>query len=145
MSAPNAKQLENAHAVLRHLNALDWDALGELMSSEFEHQYFPTSMPPPQGKDTRGKAEFIDLLKVNWLQAFEKITFDAPLDVIHGLNSVVFHVKSNGLTKSGKRYNNEYMFTFHFDGEKIIKMNEFVDSKYSVEFFTALQAGSSSS
>jgi len=44
------------------------------------------------------------------------------------------------LSKSGKKYNNEYMFTFHFDGDKIIKLNEFMDSKYSSAFFTALRA-----
>jgi hypothetical protein len=30
--------------------------------------------------------------------------------------------------------------TFHFDGEKIIKLNEFVDSKYSSAYFGALRA-----
>jgi hypothetical protein len=32
------------------------------------------------------------------------------------------------------------MITFHFDGEKIIKMNEFLDSKDTSEFFAALSA-----
>jgi len=31
---------------------------------------------------------------------------------------------------SGKPYNNEYMFTFRFDGEKIASIKEFMDSKY---------------
>ncbi|KAJ7122327.1 hypothetical protein C8R44DRAFT_785993, partial [Mycena epipterygia] len=117
MSALNAKQLENAYAFLTHLNALAWDPLAELVSPEFNHQYFPASMIPPEGKDTRGREEFIDLLKYNWLTIFEKgPTFQTPLDVIHGSNAVIFHVKTDGRIKSGKTYNSEYMFTFHFDG-----------------------------
>jgi hypothetical protein len=30
------------------------------------------------------------------------------------------------------------MLTFNFDGEKIVKMNEFVDSKYILPFLVAL-------
>ncbi|KAJ6555218.1 hypothetical protein DFH09DRAFT_1493442 [Mycena vulgaris] len=147
MSSPNAKQLENAYAFLTHLNALDWAPLGELLSPNFRHQYFPASIVPPDGKETRGKEEFIGVLKYNFLTVFEKVTgltirrqFQLPLDVIHGSDAVVFHLKSDGMSKSGKKYNNEYMITFHFDGDKIIKANEFVDSKYSSAFFTALRA-----
>ncbi|KAJ7143795.1 hypothetical protein C8R44DRAFT_140187 [Mycena epipterygia] len=143
MSGPNTKQLENAHAFLKYLNALDWARLAELMSPDFKHEYFPASTIPPDGKDTRTREEFIGVLKYNLLTVFEKLTFQTPLDVIHGTNAVVFHLKSDGVSKSGKRYNNEYMITFHFDGDKIIKFNEFVDSEYSSTFFTALRAESS--
>ncbi|KAJ7111128.1 hypothetical protein C8R43DRAFT_1139145 [Mycena crocata] len=146
MTAPNPKQLENALAFLTSLNALDWATLGDLMSPEFKHQYFPASIIPPDGKETRGKDEFLAVLKYNFLTVFEKVTFLAPpLDVIHGTDAVVFHLTSDGISKSGKQYNNEYMITFHFNGEKIIKLKEFVDSKYSSAFFTALRAESSSS
>ncbi|KAJ7080651.1 hypothetical protein B0H15DRAFT_483955 [Mycena belliarum] len=138
MSVPDAKQLENAHALFRFLNALDWESLGELLSPECMHQYFPASINPPDGKEMRGKQDFIDVLKHNFEGIFEKVTFQPPLDVIHGFNKVVFHLRSDGISKSGKKYNNEYMITFHFDGEKIIKVNEFMDSKYSSAFFTAL-------
>lgn len=109
MSALNANQLENAYAFLTHLNALAWDPLAQLMAPEFKHQYFPASMIPPGGKDTRGKEEFVDLLKYNWLTVFakgptvsistmshtfiyESVQFQTPLDVIHGVDAVVFHV-----------------------------------------------------
>ncbi|KAJ7171162.1 hypothetical protein C8R46DRAFT_1087850, partial [Mycena filopes] len=108
------------------------------MAPTFKYQYFPATLVPPEGRDTRGKDELIALLKHSWTQVLEKITFEEPLDVIHGSNKVAFHVKSDGFSKSWKKYNNEYMLTFHFDGEKMIKMNEFVDSKYSDAFFTAL-------
>ncbi|KAJ7143776.1 hypothetical protein C8R44DRAFT_864811 [Mycena epipterygia] len=142
MSGPNAKQLENAHAFFKHLNALDWSALGDLMSTDFKHQYLPASIISPDGKETRGKEEFLGILKYNLTTVFDKVTYPPPLDVIHGTDAVVFHLKSDGMTKSGKNYNNEYMITFHFDGDKMIKLNEFVDSKYSSAFFTALRAES---
>lgn len=47
----------------------------------------------------------------------------------------VLQVKSDGISKSGKKYNNEYMLTFHFAGEKIVSMKEFTDSKYSDSYF----------
>ncbi|KAJ7474771.1 hypothetical protein FB451DRAFT_1397646 [Mycena latifolia] len=143
MSRPNAKQLENASAVLTHLNALDWDSLGELFSPEFKHQYFPASIIPPDGKEVRGKEDWLSFVKYNLSVVFEKVTFHKPLNVIHGADTVVFHLKSDGMSKSGRKYNNEYMFTFHFDGEKIIKLDEFLDSKYSFIFFKALRKESS--
>ncbi|KAJ7708323.1 hypothetical protein B0H17DRAFT_1032204 [Mycena rosella] len=138
MSIPNAKQLENAHAFLTHLNALNWVPLAELLSPEFKHQYLPASIIPPDGKEMRGKKDFIEILKSNLVGLFDKVTYGPPLDVIHGTDKVVFHLKSDGKSKSGKDYNNEFMITFHFDGEQIIKLNEFVDSKYSSAFFRAL-------
>ncbi|KAJ7056559.1 hypothetical protein C8F01DRAFT_1154116 [Mycena amicta] len=132
----DAKQLANAHAFLKHVNALEWDAFSDLLAPTFTQQYFPATLTPPEGKDTRGKEEFIALMKHSWIHVFEKMTLGEPLDVIHGFNKVTFHLKSDGLSKAGKRYNNEYMFTFHFEGEKIVKLNEFVDSKYSAQFFT---------
>ncbi|KAF7351955.1 hypothetical protein MVEN_01157600 [Mycena venus] len=142
MADIHAKQLYNAHAFLKHLNALEWTPLADLMSPDFRHQYFPASISPPDGKEDRGKEEFIGVLKYNFEIVFEKVMLLPPTDVIHGSDAVVFHLKSDGMSKSGKKFNNEYMFTFHFEGEKIIKLNEFVDSKYSSAYFAALRAES---
>ncbi|KAK7052518.1 hypothetical protein R3P38DRAFT_2603938 [Favolaschia claudopus] len=143
MSDIHTKQLENAHAFIKHLNALDWDSLADLLAPNFKHQYLPSTIIPPDGKDDRGKEDFVNNLKVTLENVFDKVTYLPPIDVIHGSNAVVFHLKSDGASKSGRKYNNEYMVTFHFDGEKIIKLNEFVDSKYSKDFFGALRAESS--
>ncbi|KAJ7171146.1 hypothetical protein C8R46DRAFT_1190587 [Mycena filopes] len=140
MSDLDSKQLQNARAFLKHLDAKEWDSLSDLIAPTFKQQYFPATLTPPEGKDTRNREEYIALLKHSWTHVFEKITLGEPLDVIHGHNKVALHLRSDGMSKSGKKYNNEYMFTFHFDGEKIIKLNEFVDSKYSDTFFTALRA-----
>ncbi|KAF8205878.1 hypothetical protein K438DRAFT_1817526 [Mycena galopus ATCC 62051] len=142
MSDIHAKQLENAHAFIKHLNALDWVHLGELLSPDFRHQYFPATVAPLDGKDDRGKEDFIGVVKYNLETFFEKVTFLPPLDVIHDSDAVVFHLKSDGISNSGEKYNNEYMLTFKFYGEKIVKINEFVDSKYSSTYFAALRATS---
>ncbi|KAJ6629393.1 hypothetical protein B0H10DRAFT_1986960 [Mycena sp. CBHHK59/15] len=139
MSTLNSKQLENAYAFLTHLNALDFDALGELMAPHFTHQYFPGTINPPDGKERRGKEEFLGVLKYNLLSVFDKVTYAPPLDVIHGADAVVFHLKSDGMSKSGKKFNNEYMITFHFEGEKMTSLREFVDSKYSALYFASLK------
>ncbi|KAJ7111129.1 hypothetical protein C8R43DRAFT_159786 [Mycena crocata] len=143
MSTLDEKQLENAHAFMTHSTAPNWDAVAELLSPEFKHQYFPTSLP--ENKDIRGKEEFILFLKSNLFAMFKHITFHPPLDVIHGSNIVAFHLRSDGVTKSGEKCNNEFMITFHFEGEKITRMNEFVDSKYSSEFFCGCRGGFRSS
>ncbi|KAJ7098197.1 hypothetical protein C8R43DRAFT_1048819 [Mycena crocata] len=141
MSTLDAKQLENAHAFMAHLTAPNWDAMEALLSPEFKHQYFPPSFQHGgENKNVRGKEEYVELMKSSIFKTFERLTFTAPLDVVHGSNKVAVHIRSDGTTKSGKQYNNEYMFTFHFEGEKITRINEFVDSKYTAEFFTALAA-----
>ncbi|KAJ7855217.1 hypothetical protein B0H13DRAFT_2578093 [Mycena leptocephala] len=140
MSTAQTKQLENAHAFLSHLNTLNFDALADLLAPDFTHEYFPASLSLPGGKAKRGKEEMLELFRHAWLTVFEYITFLEPIDVIQGSDAVVFHVMSDGMSKSGKKYNNEYMLTFHFAGEKIVCMKEFADSKYSDSYFADLTA-----
>ena len=41
---------------------------------------------------------------------------------------------SDGKTRSGKPYNNEYIFTFRFNAEgKILSVKEFLDSHYVLD------------
>ncbi|KAJ7723679.1 hypothetical protein B0H16DRAFT_1598241 [Mycena metata] len=136
MSTLDAKQLENAHAFLKHLNAMDWVSLGDLLAPEFKHQCFPATVVVPDGRQTRSKEEYIEgILQGGLTNYFKTFRFSEPMDVIHGSNKVAFHVKSVGVFKSGDSYENEYMLTFHFDGEKVVRLNEFVDSKYTAGFF----------
>jgi hypothetical protein len=74
MSDTHAKQLENAHAFFKYLNALDWMPLADLMSSDFRHQYLPATIVPPDGKEDRGKEELIGVLKYNFEIVFQKVT-----------------------------------------------------------------------
>ncbi|KAJ6481145.1 hypothetical protein C8R45DRAFT_1004635 [Mycena sanguinolenta] len=62
------------------------------------------------------------------------------MEAIQGSDAVVFHVKSDGMSKSGKKYNNEYILIFRFAEEKIVHMKEFPDSKYSASYFADLSS-----
>ncbi|KAJ7457248.1 hypothetical protein B0H11DRAFT_2286990 [Mycena galericulata] len=139
MATANPNQLENAHAFLTYTNAHDFEAVAELLSPDFKHQYFPATISRSEGMADRGKEEFIERLK-HTVTVFDTMTFQPPMDVVHGVDAVVFHHKADGVTKSGLKYNIEYMVTFHFAGEKIVKMNQFVDSKYYSEFLADLVA-----
>jgi hypothetical protein len=74
MSTAQTTQLENAHAFLSHLNALNFDALADLLAPNFTHEYFPASLTLPGGKAKRGKEEMLELFKHAWLTVFEFIT-----------------------------------------------------------------------
>jgi hypothetical protein len=74
MSTIQAKQLEHAHAFLSHLNALNFEALADLLSPDFAFEYFPGSLPMPDGKAKRGKEETLELFKHAWLTVFDYIT-----------------------------------------------------------------------
>ncbi|KAF7370096.1 hypothetical protein MSAN_00639600 [Mycena sanguinolenta] len=136
-----AKQLANAHAFLSHLNTLDFDGVAELLAPNFTFEYgFAASLDLPGGKAKRGKQETLELYKHAWLTVFDYITLLPPIEVIQGSDAVVFHVKSDGMSKSGKKYNNEYMLTFRFAGEQIVYMKEFPDTKYSNSYFADLSS-----
>ncbi|KAJ6481089.1 hypothetical protein C8R45DRAFT_1100642 [Mycena sanguinolenta] len=135
------KQLANAHAFLSSLNALDFDAFADLLSPDFTFEYcFAASMDLPGGKAKRGKQETLDLFKNAWLTVFEYITLPPPMEVIQGSDAVMFHVKSDGMSKSGKKYDNEYVLTFRFAGETIVHVKEFPDTKYTASYFADLHS-----
>ncbi|KAK7024886.1 hypothetical protein R3P38DRAFT_3532851 [Favolaschia claudopus] len=142
MSTLAEKQLQNAQKFLDLLGnpPVDFDAWADLLSPDFVLEYHPATMPMPDGKATRNKAETVPFFKEAWNERFEYIKFASPIDTIQGKDAVVFHVKSYGMHKSGKKYDNEYMFTFKFSGEKIVRMKEFADSKYTTEYFASLHA-----
>ncbi|KAJ7354389.1 hypothetical protein DFH08DRAFT_1077114 [Mycena albidolilacea] len=141
MSDIHSKQLENAHAILKHLIERDWDAVSDLLSPDFKHEVLPAgTIPSTDGKEGRGKEEFLGLVRYIFM-VFENITLLPPIDVIQGKDAAVLHFKSDGTSKSGVKYNNEYITIVRFDGEKIVGLKEFVDSKHTTEFFAAVSAG----
>ncbi|KAK7024845.1 hypothetical protein R3P38DRAFT_2951431 [Favolaschia claudopus] len=140
MSDTAQKQLQNAHTFLSLLSALDFAAMAELMAPDFKHEFCPASLPAPGGKTIRNKEETLEFFKHAWEAVFEYIKFLPPMDIIQGNDAVVLHVKSDGMSKSGLKYDNEYMLTFRFDGEKIVGLKEFADSKYVTDYFAALHA-----
>lgn len=71
MSDTHSKQLGNAHAILKHLSAQDWDAV---LGLDFKHELLPASVPSADGKENRGKNEFVGLLRTTFATVFEGFT-----------------------------------------------------------------------
>lgn len=63
---------------------------------------------------------------------------DTTVDEVE--NRVVMHVSSKGMTDIGE-YGNEYMFSMWMseDGKMLERIEEFADSKYSVDYFDKLR------
>ncbi|KAK7012775.1 hypothetical protein R3P38DRAFT_2641363 [Favolaschia claudopus] len=137
MASIQTKQLEIANAFLSRYNAHDVEGLAELFAPEFTYELVPASLPAPEGKFKRNKDETLGLFKHAWEEMFETMVYLPPMDVIQGEDAVVWHLKSDGMMKNGKKYNNEYMITLRFSGEKIVYMKEFVDTKYVADLFAA--------
>ncbi|KAK7034101.1 hypothetical protein R3P38DRAFT_2519045 [Favolaschia claudopus] len=137
MASIQTKQLETANAFLSRYNAHDVEGLAELFAPGFTYELFPASLPAPEGKFKRNKEETLGLFKHAWEEMFETMVYLPPMDVIQGEDAVVWHLKSDGTMKNGKKYNNEYMITLRFSGERIVYMKEFVDTKYVVDLFAA--------
>ncbi|KAK7029990.1 SnoaL-like domain-containing protein [Favolaschia claudopus] len=131
-----AKQLANAHAFLARMSAADFHGVAALLAPDFKLEFFPASVLPPGGKPTLNREETVEFFKRVTDEVFEYIGFLPPLHTITGPDAVVIHVESDGKSrKSGKIYNNQYMYTFQFCGDKIVRLRQFVDSKYYADFF----------
>ncbi|KAK7024814.1 hypothetical protein R3P38DRAFT_3532605 [Favolaschia claudopus] len=111
--------------------------MADLLASDFTQEFFPASLPAPGGKSRRNKEELLEFFTAarGPEGIFESLLFAPPSDVVQGKDVVILHLKSEGTTKDGKKFNNEYMFTLRFSGEKIVYMGEFVDSKAVADFF----------
>ncbi|KAJ7635414.1 hypothetical protein FB45DRAFT_484618 [Roridomyces roridus] len=134
MSTLAAKQLSNAHAFLEHLGTPNFDAAAELLAANCTHELFPGSFPFPGGQAKRNKEELLGMLR-GPQSMFQRFKFLPPLDVIQGVDVIVFHVKSDHISKQGKAFYGEYMLTFRFVGDQIVGIREFCDSQYVTSFF----------
>ncbi|KAJ7635338.1 hypothetical protein FB45DRAFT_1026222 [Roridomyces roridus] len=134
-SLASTQQLEIAYAFLASCSTFDADVLADSLPAQFTHEVFPATIDVTAKRD---KDKFLALLRLSGT-FFERFEFVIPpLDIVQGPDVVTLHLKGNGtMQKTGKPYNNEYMLTFRFEGEKIVSVREFVDSKYTAENFPA--------
>jgi ketosteroid isomerase-like protein len=125
-------QLQNALAFITHMDNRDYPAMAATMSPKFTHRFLPVSLGG-FGMPVRSKEQFLQHVK-DLESVFEQFNFQPPLEVIEGKDVVILHLTTDGKTKTGKPYTNEYMFTFRFEpdskGKQIISVKEFMDSQY---------------
>lgn len=74
-------------------------------------------------------AEFDALLGGLHLQTEGGIAVRPGL-VLHGEDAIMVEATSISDLKNGKRYDNRYVFLFHFDGEAIRQVKEYSDSAH---------------
>lgn len=77
----------------------------------------------------RGKEQIMTM----WLGFFERLESIRlhPLEMIAEGNTVVVRAQGEGRTKSGRDYNNLYVFFFRIEREKITEVLEFPDTAYA--------------
>jgi len=126
-----------ALAWINGFNNRNLEAIGDLLSDKtYTHEWFPKSMGIP----SLGKADWLSH-GGSAMKLFKEWKVEL-IELIDAGEKIVLHVRSDGLSTTGAKYKNEYIFTLSFDetesGElKICYVKEFVDSIVSKEFFPA--------
>jgi len=110
------------------LNTLDYAGMASVMSANFTNRERPTSMGfPPVGKQ-----EYIDRLKASPIGYFN-ISLPTPENIVEDAKTIQFYTNANGKSTHGFPFLNEYIFTFTFEGDKLLSVDEFVDPKIIFE------------
>jgi len=134
--------LQTSLDFITHLDNRNYPAMAATMAPDFTHRFLPATLQG-FGKPTRDKEEFIQHVK-NLEPVFEKLNYLPPLDIVESNDAVVLHMVTDGKTRSGKPYNNEYIFTFRFNADGVIRsVQEFMDTHY-VRGVLAGEAGAAS-
>ncbi|KAH7087114.1 hypothetical protein FB567DRAFT_602682 [Paraphoma chrysanthemicola] len=130
-----AAQKATTQAVLDAYNAWDLDAILAFRAPDCQQQVLPASM----GRPSMSNSEYRERLKI-LLPWFRKFTVTVHTTVHDAeQHTCMMHATSTAETDIGP-YANEYALVLHFteDGKKVVRFLEYVDSKYSSEFFAKL-------
>ncbi|KIJ51392.1 hypothetical protein M422DRAFT_26806 [Sphaerobolus stellatus SS14] len=123
--------------VLKWLEAwrtLNLDNILLALANNYKHQVLPKSL----GRPVLNREEFIQNYKVI-LPLYTHLGTDKVKEIIEVPGKIFIHATSSGKSTTGAAYDNEYCLTFYLahqdDDLKISHLKEFVDSKYTSEFF----------
>jgi ketosteroid isomerase-like protein len=151
-TASLAAQKATAQAFIDGFHAWDIDAILSYRTPDCLQEVRPKSITKPAKNNTEYAAYFAKIKPLfqnftvipslpkhtkRQLTQQQVTVFDEIHDAEAGMS--VIHASSDAMTSVGP-YSNEYSLFFHFtkDGKKIKKIDEFVDSKYTAEFFPKL-------
>jgi ketosteroid isomerase-like protein len=120
--------------VTRYLNAAakrDFDEMAELLTEDFTLWMVISAkergMPYPLvGRD----AFFAFIRELEKSSAKWTVETSTPLQMFFSETSVAARVRNVGRYRSGFVYDNEYVFIYRFDGDRIAEMREFTDTRY---------------
>ena len=89
----------------------------------------PIGSHPDFGKEFVGKQ---DILENCWLRVFEHLSADGvslTIKSIVAVDGIAFRESfGSGTGRSGMPYNNEYVHVYHFRGDKICSITEYLDT-----------------
>ncbi|EME42052.1 hypothetical protein DOTSEDRAFT_174856 [Dothistroma septosporum NZE10] len=130
------KQIETAKAFVEGYNEFTVEGLLRARSNDCVHAVLPVSLGRPPRTNNDYKMFFGNLQETlkNFKMTIHKIVNDVDQHM------AVVHASGSGETPFA-HYNNEYAFFLHFSdtGDKVDRIEEFVDSKFSSEFFGKMQ------
>ncbi|KAF8875271.1 hypothetical protein CPB85DRAFT_1444083 [Mucidula mucida] len=124
------------HTYLHAASALDWDAALSCLADEVEL----TVMPASAGLPTMGKAQFLGAVEGSMNKWFDPGAMKFTVHEVHEVktgNMIIAHAQSDGTSKMGTPWHNEYMFVVEVEDGKIRRFTEFLDSGFLKEFFEA--------
>jgi len=142
LEAPSPDVLAEARkstvqALFESLQTMQGSAQASFLGEDCVWETMPSSVAsasPPRGK----------AMHLRWMAATMDEFTDfriEPRDMVCQGDILFCHCRSHATHKLLGPYGQDYTFTFYFEpgsGGKLRRVKEFVDSKYSVEFFTAV-------
>ena len=128
--------LGTANAVIEGYNTWKPEALVAYRAPNCVHQVLPASL----GRQPLNNEQYLAFL-TPIMPAFKNVHMTVRHTIVdEEARKVAMHVSSTAKTDLGD-YGNEYILVLHMteDGEKVVRFEEFVDSKYSEEFMPRLK------
>lgn len=128
--------LETAIAVIDGYNTWTPEAIMANRAPDCITQILPASLGRPPMDNERYLAYFAPIMP-----AFKNFHVTVKHTIVdEEARNVVMHAHSTATTELGD-YSNEYMLVLHMtvDGTKLVRFEEFLDSKYSAEYLPQLR------
>ena len=128
--------LETANAAIEGYNTWKPEAMIAYRAPNCIHQVLPTSLGRQPLNNEQYLAYFTPIMPA--FKNFHVIVNHTVVD--EEARKVAMHATSTATTDLGD-YSNEYVLVLHMteDGKKVVRFEEFVDSKYSTEFMQRLR------
>ncbi|KAL7416481.1 hypothetical protein BDY24DRAFT_379851 [Mrakia frigida] len=128
-----------AQSLVRAMNEMDLDKIAPSLHHDFHHRVFPAIMRPA-GVPEEGAGKELWLMRAKGLSGLIGsgslgINIDDPISVVESADSVVLLVNSDGKLNDGTSLKLEYVYIFKFKDEKVISLDEFLDSAGAIKAF----------
>lgn len=128
--------LETANTAIEGYNTRKPEALLAYRAPDCTHQVLPVSL----GRESLNNEQYLAFF-TTLMPAFRNFHVTVKNTIVdEEARKVAMHASSAAMTDLGD-YSNEYMLVLHMteDGKKVVRFEEFVDSKYSMEFLPRLR------